>query len=182
MKLPASDHRFNGATAFRQWKQRCRGWPTHTASTSASMEPPPFGSGNKGMLQKYWKSAIAKINLQWSHRLSAVETHLAPNAHGQPRRNLTLQWSHRLSAVETSETACALVRSGPLDLQWSHRLSAVETQQNPCARPPGCMTQPSMEPPPFGSGNSTLLSDVCAPHASPCAFNGATAFRQWKRR
>ena len=35
------------------------------------MEPPPFGSGN---LRAYGRVALKVAQLQWSHRLSAVET------------------------------------------------------------------------------------------------------------
>ena len=86
--------RFNGATAFRQWKpyypdgcicSRIRasmgpppfgsGNQPYLAVTDqaprASMGPPPFGSGNSPLYGiTYWPPRM----LQWGHRLSAVET------------------------------------------------------------------------------------------------------------
>ena len=86
-------------------------------------------------------------------------------------------------------------------LQWGHRLSAVETHLEAQGAIP--LRIPSMGPPPFGSGNNSFctvnwsfraslqwghrLSAVETTWATrpPCwsapSFNGATAFRQWKR-
>ena len=135
----------------------------------ASMEPPPFGDGN---LVTSWVSPPSVSLLQWSHRLSAMETRLRRcrllssedrfNGATAFRRwkpvtgflGVTsasmLQWSHRLSAMETGPQhgagVCGYV------LQWSHRLSAMETVAVPGkGHEPGLA---SMEPPPFGDGNT----------------------------
>ena len=87
--------RFNGATAFRQWKHGLYSITANIKIASmgpppfgsgnyqfrdsrahyhcgASMGPPPFGSGNEDLN----RSMITRIiELQWGHRLSAVETH-----------------------------------------------------------------------------------------------------------
>ena len=89
--------------------------------TLPSMEPPPFGAGNvaKAICARCWA-----ICLQWSHRLSALETFLCPPCAASESR---LQWSHRLSALETlGPLSPKAVRTS---LQWSHRLSALETGQ-----------------------------------------------------
>ena len=90
---------FNGATAFRQWKPGPTVRPSRKcASLNASMEPPPFGSGNRALTDANEVYAASCV-LQWSHRLSAVETLEAPTL--AIRAPYGLQWSHRLSAVET---------------------------------------------------------------------------------
>ena len=206
---------FNGATAFRQWKRHLVG---HTISgywgasmepppfgsgnslwgggqrirSSASMEPPPFGSGNSiqsPVPTRYWRS------LQWSHRLSAVETRLGLN---RPLKQTLLQWSHRLSAVETTRGVPS--RGGPsacfngatafrqwklenrlrplyeqMKLQWSHRLSAVETACGVVASGFGHQLQWSHR-----LSAVETLSSRRFQHGTGGRFNGATAFRQWK--
>ena len=63
--------RFNGATAFQQWK---RGLPhRHRPASTASMGPPPFSSGNNPFHDFYVPNTLG---LQWGHRLSAVETRI----------------------------------------------------------------------------------------------------------
>ena len=141
--------------------------------------------------------------LQWGHRLSAVETsRYTPIALSM----FWLQWGHRLSAVETCPQAPGDDHAGlgialsMFWLQWGHRLSAVETRER---RRPGGYCEwrfngatafrqwkrfrgyqtstespsASMGPPPFGSGNASLLA---RPHVPRSSFNGATAFRQWR--
>ena len=63
-----------------------------------------------------------------------------------------------------------------LVLQWGHRLSAMETSM-PDPQPVS-PRRPSMGPPPFGDGNAVLAGP---PPLRRPAFNGATAFRRWKR-
>ena len=157
---------FNGATAFRQWKQ-------YVLVSSEDLA----------------------LILQWGHRLSAVETmshcqgyEIVPSFNGatafrqwkpldmtaiMPAGPPSLQWGHRLSAVETAMAAgifhasiafngatafrqwkhrIALIPKRALSvLQWGHRLSAVETTYSEPL--PICVMCPSMGPPPFGSGN-----------------------------
>ena len=86
---------FNGATAFRRWKQRlpaasprrqgCASmgpppfgdgnvrWPVldDQPGLHASMGPPPFGDGNDTDTGSAWQPGLV---LQWGHRLSAMET------------------------------------------------------------------------------------------------------------
>ena len=61
---------FNGATAFRRWKQAATDLKVANSST-ASMGPPPFGDGNRTSATS--PSSIFP-RLQWGHRLSAMET------------------------------------------------------------------------------------------------------------
>ena len=140
---------FNGATVFRRWKLvgHPQGPPV---GKSASMEPPSFGGGNS---QSSVSSSTVKASLQWSHRLSAVETsYLGCWA----SIFWPLQWSHRLSAVETCPEGYPHDWAYPL--QWSHRLSAVET--SPYRRGQNLGRTPSMEPPSFGGGNLVGLEQL----------------------
>ncbi len=111
---------FNGATAFRQWKRVCTA-ATAIAATTASMGPPPSGSGNFSV------SPCRKINSasfngatafrQWKLRGSLLRSSPARTASMGPPPfgsgnhttsaglscdTQTLQWGHRLSAVETT--------------------------------------------------------------------------------
>ena len=119
-----------------QWSHRLSAMETSRISAAvfapgdASMEPPPFGYGNKradkGRLVLYLK-------LQWSHRLSAMETTGKLTVLAVMTR--LLPWSHRLSAMET------LLQSGV------HRLHAGA----------------SMGLPPFGDGNRLMRGPVRGP-------------------
>ena len=62
-----------------------------------------------------------------------------------------LQWSHRLLAMVTGKII-SLSRVG-IALQWSHRLLAMVTGVD--HRSLDVAGPPSMEPPPFGDGNSS---------------------------
>ena len=155
------------------------------------MGPPPFGDGNLNL-------PGGLVNqLQWGHRLSAMETQPLLNIPGMVS---VLQWGHRLSAMETvrvtrPKRVLFHASMGPppfgdgnmtdpktgvtveCKLQWGHRLSAMETET---ARPPfsGGRVRASMGPPPFGDGNPP------PPRRRGCryrCFNGATAFRRWKQ-
>ena len=66
--------------------------------------------------------------------------------------------------------------SGSARLQWGHRLSAMETVSvaSLAKRAGGA----SMGPPPFGDGNLKVVR--VGIYMRRC-FNGATAFRRWKR-
>ncbi len=130
------------------------------------MEPPPFGSGNP-RTSPGTKSSSTPFNGATAFR----------------------QWKLGYAADFPLYTV----------LQWSHRLSAVETGQDHVGALP--IPVPSMDPPPFGSGNVDYLSHH--PHRnyrpsmepppfgsgnwatrptsrSTRSFNGAAAFRQWK--
>ena len=119
---------FNGATAFRRWKP-LRRRVVARLRIPASMEPPPFGDGNAartGSLPapsscfngatafRRWKPLRRRVKiqgrqlLQWSHRLSAMET-VATGVMTAAQWAL-LQWSHRLSAMETRTWASRLGR------------------------------------------------------------------------
>ena len=88
---------FNGATAFRRWKPP---WTPPACSI-------PAGSFNGATAFRRWKQhleelgAVEVAELQWGHRLSAVETR---TANLEPTYDGELQWGHRLSAVETRLT------------------------------------------------------------------------------
>ena len=75
--------------------------------------------------------------------------------------------------METGGTIRQL--SPPSRLQWGHRLSAMETTRNAWNK--SRSTMPSMGPPPFGDGNTTV---GYSGRPSSGTFNGATAFRRWK--
>ena len=117
-------------------------------------------------------TASAVVSLQWSHRLSAMETLQQPDAHSQ----------HHHPSMEPPPFGDGNLIAGTVALgmmiclQWSHRLSAMETSHDAPQRPGGRL--PSMGPPPFGDGNRP-------PARKPCCrclpFNGATAFRRWER-
>ena len=197
--------RFNGATAFRRWKldyvQQSEPILSAPLAPLASMEPPPFGDGNvvndtveDRSLGLQWSHRLSAMEtalrssrsvgytmLQWSHRLSAMETALRSS---RSVGYTMLQWSHRLSAMET-KTAC-VARGCSSTLQWSHRLSAMETgideaepnhewvmlqwshrlsaMETALSCPPRTnkdglrsarmLFDASMEPPPFGDGNT----------------------------
>ena len=111
------------------------------------MGPPPFGDGN--MARKFLPSPRCS-ELQWGHRLSAVETALGFVA--VVMGYLTLQWGHRLSAVETM--GIGHTQDLYQLLQWGHRLSAMETDTQAGVAPRDGVA--SMGPPPFGDGNSYL--------------------------
>ena len=160
---PLSGRGFNGATAFRQWKHRRYG-VRPAGPGRASMGPPPFGSGNTGGTVF---DRLDRGELQWGHRLSAVETPAVRCSTGwtgasfngatafrqwKPQR---LKGTHKSSLCFNGATAFRHVYRGNrpdgLGLQWGHRLSAVET---PAVR--------------------------CSTGWTGASFNGATAFRQWK--
>ena len=60
---------FNGATAFRRWKDHDRHDAGHQLA-AASMGPPPFGDGKGRTADVVTDSQ----GLQWGHRLSAMES------------------------------------------------------------------------------------------------------------
>ena len=145
--------------------------------------------------------ASASAHLQWGHRLSAMETSspalpvcclFAAPSMGPPPfgdGNVQSRAARLLSICCPFNEATAFRRwKRPvprcpfavylLPLQWGHRLSAMETSSP--ALPVCCLfAAPSMRPPPFGDGNvqsrAARLLSIC------CPFNGATAFRRWKR-
>ena len=135
---------FNGATAFRRWKQVVGG-ENVTVMQTASMGPPPFGDGNPSLL----RFGIPLVfRLQWGHRLSAMETRpccasaslwssgfngatafrrwklgvfVAANATSRGFNGATAfrRWKHGRGCSPASSSAM---------LQWGHRLSAMETR------------------------------------------------------
>ena len=182
---------FNGATAFRRWKPH-----------GSPRTPPRCRTFNGATAFRRWKPLTVSSSwmcvtiLQWGHRLSAMETCLCvhptpmcrPAFNGAtafrrwkpgvldsiPTQYEHLQWGHRLSAMETIWING--VSYAGVSLQWGHRLSAMETLRLQSRG--GQRQRPSMGPPPFGDGNLRVpdkLINGCA------AFNGATAFRRWKR-
>jgi hypothetical protein len=131
---------FNGATAFRRWKQVPRHNPTVT--------PTP---------------------LQWGHRLSTVETgfdarkmavcgkpSMGPPPFDGGNLNMTLQ------RIAGSLAMCGGRFGWREGLQWGHRLSTVETSA--VRRPPTDRHNPSMGPPPFDGGNHYGNANTCGNH------------------
>ena len=147
---------FNGATAFRQWKRGRRPWLLATS--------PGF---NGATAFRQWKlgSLISTGHLtawlQWGHRLSAVETATLTNLVVQING---LQWGHRLSAVETGNAPLSLAKGllasmGPPPFGSGNRCTL---------RPLRPFARASMGPPPFGSGNSQLGG--CPPDPMPASM------------
>ena len=174
-------------------------------TNAASMEPPPFGSGNMrgrpAPRSASWCFNGATVFRQWK-----LENRLRPLY-----EQMKLQWSHRLSAVETRRGRGMCTpslgcfngatafrqwkRLGDGDggarlmpLQWSHRLSAVETVGRLQPAPPTRVSQgASMEPPPFGSGNLSARRkrpvhwDVLVASMEPPPFGSGNAREQAPR-
>ena len=112
---PSSPARtFNGATAFQRWKLAL--WSLwRQGRLGPSMGPPPFSDGN---LPDHGTFDRNNADLQWGHRLSAMETGLTYARVLLAR--YSLQWGHRLSAMET-----ALCGSPPL---WIHEKAVFSTR------------------------------------------------------
>ena len=159
---------FNGATAFRRWKRRPLS-PIQGFATQPSMGPPPFGDGNGAPPEI---NSGAKVFLQWSHRLSAMETE--PRRKSIPVQKSSFngatafrRWKpgpppagsgttpapfNGATAFRRWKLPSAVVEfPNVIHLQWGHRLSAMETPPSATVSPAGWTT-----------------------------FNGATAFRRWK--
>ena len=91
-----------------------------------------------------------------------------------------LQWGHRLSAMETT---CQFNAAGPVcclfavPLQWGHRLSAMEMTIVQAEVGRGYELQ-------WGHRLSAMETSKSgrARNITSSGFNGATAFRRWKRR
>ena len=165
----------------------------------ASMEPPPFGDGNVlRAIRRSFNGAIgwtyvsrngiwAHPLLQWSHRLSAMETSVGDFPSRLLHGLLLLQWSHRLSAMETWPPVGYPSGPTPWMLQWSHRLSAMETMvfEGEVACLPGLLLLQwshrlsAMETARHGFNGATAFPHI---NIQPWRFNGATAFRRWKGR
>ena len=139
----------------------------------------------------------SQMKLQWGHRLSAMETILPHKAESEIL--IASMGPPPFGDGNRRPPGCR----GPHcpQLQWGHRLSAMETalsQRRRDARPAASMGPPpfgdgnfllpqyrslgqpaaSMGPPPFGDGNLLRSARYILPTVR---FNGATAFRRWKR-
>ena len=173
-----------------------------------SMEPPPFGSGNSHIPGAGGVAARYVAALQWSHRLSAVETRhdaLTPTpARGPDTFNGATafrQWKPR--QTRTADMA----GSGTVASMEPPPFGSGNMTDSMTAIPKDLARDASMEPPPFGSGNhaysvvthgtptrtslqwshrlSAVETSISSTYVPPCGlppFNGATAFRQWKRQ
>ena len=157
---------FNGATAFRRWKR-------------IGLEP----------------TLAEWVQLQWSHRLSTMET---------PRRS-----KGGRPALSRFNGATAFRRWKPAEPRATkprtrrfngatafRRWKQPDPRVVPEARPPASMGPPPFSdgsllasiarvshaqgPPPFGDGNPPAPAGPSNSHRR--RFNGATAFRRWKRR
>ena len=163
----ASTGCFNGATAFRWWKQALSQRQPRPP-VPASMGPPPFVGGNRQVTPE---GVVHVRLLQWGHRLSLVETSKASRCWGSPRA--ASMGPPPFVGGNPSRLSRVITRSE--ELQWGHRLSLVETTRGGRhGQVPGAA---SMGQPPFVGGNAS-----CRPASSghPSGFNGATAFRWWK--
>ena len=159
-----------------QWGHRLSAMDTgtrlsgHPDRNGASMGPPPFGDGNFGCAPQPVPHSCASMG---------------PPPFGDGN----------IALATTSRSPCRL-------LQWGHRLSAMETVPEPSLRQRQGLA--SMGPSPFGDGNPTchqpatlilrllqwghrlsaMETWTCQSWSKPKwgCFNGATAFRRWKRR
>ena len=131
---------FNGATAFRRWR-----WYRRV------------------------NSILGVIQLQWGHRLSAMELglNILPLA-----ATLALQWGHRLSAMEFVLADDAPVQDVHASMGPPPFGDGVDLGRNLYV----VQLAASMGPPPFGDGVN-LGAGCGSPRRS--GFNGATAFRRW---
>ena len=182
---------FNGATAFRRWKQGHKEI-RFTSRANASMEPPPFGDGNTPCL-----ASSSSVPGGFNGATAFRRWKLTPFAPSTPDSH-SLQWGHRLSAMETGRLRCghpgaSRASMGPPPFGDGNESLGVSTKV--------CLTA-SMGPPPFGDGNycygtpywyipvlqwghrlSAMETLRCCPMKTlrtPNGFNGATAFRRWK--
>ena len=156
---------FNGATAFQRWKRRLAvnlyllvssGLPSmgpppfsdgnfvdaaiadfYGRVPIPSMGPPPFSDGNTSGMSQSARRNRQMVNLQWGHRLSAMET----RASGLRR--------HAFAAGRSFNGATAFRRWKLEDIR--HMLKA------------GALYVASMGPPPFGDGNSVTSFSVDGP-------------------
>ena len=194
-RTPTSSHAgFNGATAFRRWKQMAIPYTSaapvvlqwgHRLSTvetdghtlhqrgagCASMGPPPFDGGNRSTGLPL---SSTPCTLQWGHRLSTVET----RRRWQPSRNRTTRfngatafrrWKQRGVEALRPLLECASMGPPPFD-GGNLQAAAIKLMTRLSA---------SMGPPPFDGGNRTPVIRSRSPLRF--SFNGATAFRRWKR-
>ena len=133
---------FNGATAFQRWKLFKR--------VLVALWVIPF---NGATAFQRWKPGMSRCqtcrakNLQWGHRLSAMETWTlppcpCPGATAFNGATAFQRWKHSVRVQPMSKSK---------GLQWGHRLSAMETPMPATVCRRSC--QPSMGPPPFSDGN-----------------------------
>ena len=158
----------------------------------ASMEPPPFGDGN----QKTWQDGLMPMLLQWSHRLSAMETSTCNDSADRFDRCFNGATAfRRWKLVNVNRNGANLERASMEPPPFGDGNTALQDVTN-------ASDKASMEPPPFGDGNSQA-SPTGAPSDTPLQwshrlsametreqthairsadgrFNGATAFRRWK--
>ena len=115
----------------------------HSRYPQPSMEPPPFGDGNLGVLRRHVPE----------YRPSMEPPPFGDgNAENGTDRDPDVQPSMEPPPFgdgngAASAMTCRMIRT----LQWSHRPSAMETGLTGVC--PGGDSPPSMEPPPFGDGN-----------------------------
>ena len=133
----------------------------------ASMEPPPFGDGNQH-ITLVADGAACSFNGATAFRRWKLYQPLQTFA-GYRRFNGATAFRRWKRHIDAPWPLVAI------KLQWSHRLSAMETAH--CRGDEAGDVLASMEPPPFGDGNSRLAPEAWS---RACCFNGATAFRRWK--
>ena len=158
---------FNGATAFRRWKPGEGG--RHPDNAGASMEPPPFGDGNAVVAIALTTETEAE--LQWSHRLSAMETrgergtlpahHATASMEPPPFGDGNLVYRHVRPVADGASMEPPPFGDGNRLCQTSRRAWKAASMEPPpfgdgnmIGRPLATGTRhASMEPPPFGDGN-----------------------------
>ncbi len=174
---------FNGATALRRWKRADSGGH-YPMGPHTSMEPPPFGDGNR---LPRWSCPFPIRRLQWSHRPSAMET--GPHDY---RRGLGGHTSMEPppfgdgNVEEHGQRAFRKVTSmepppsgdGNWNGEGCHQLPCHTSMEPPPSgdgnpHGPGHSLpgpQTSMEPPPSGDGNCYLCLNLDFIPAVQCGF------------
>ena len=177
---------FNGATAFRRWKRR-----------STSPTPMATSTFNGATAFRRWKRPsgsscrVRNTRLQWSHRLSAMETvtqtaasiatPAGPSMEPPPfgDGNLPVAGENAHGRARPSMEPPPFGDGNASGAGRGHRAGPSDGNLPVAGENAHGRARPSMEPPPFGDGNERCAS---GPRERPCTFNGATAFRRWKRR
>ena len=186
-------HSFNGATAFRRWKLgECpRRRTMH--HVIASMGPPPFGDGNYTNASDAGPSTWTCFNgatafRRWKPRATCKPCPLLSRGHignggGRPASMGPPPFGD--GNVGTARRCLASMgpppfgdgndgRETPFSWQWGHRLSAMASRFVP-AFPPELQWGHRLS----AMETSAYMQSTGGPWSS--RFNGATAFRRWKR-
>ena len=196
-KLVANKHR-GLSSAILQWSHSLSAmetaqveseyselWVLQWSHSLSAMETGPMGRVGQHGLRAFngatasrpWKLALPHptddwhLRLQWSHSLSAMET-LASSSINQRVNEPSMEPQPFGHGNDGNDNRHQHANAPSMEPQPFGHGNIKLAANNPST------TYPSMEPQPFGHGNGGM-----AGHRSPSrhSFNGATAFRPWKR-